>query len=76
MTTTKTNDNARELEKLETVIVKGLLAYSRRNEVIAQLAKDGHKQADITRRINKVRTRLGAPNITPDAVAATIKRKV
>jgi hypothetical protein len=76
MTTPQTNGHSRELEKLEATIVKGLLAYARRNEIISELVKDGHKQADITRRINAVRTKLGAPTITPDAVAATIKRKV
>lgn len=64
----------KELERLERTIVKGLEAYEIRNSLIAELIQAGHRQIDITRSINGVRRRLNAPEITPDAIAATIKR--
>lgn len=69
-------DNAklRELERLERTIVKGLEAFDTRNQLICDLIKDGHRQIDITRSLNAVRRRMNAPELTPDAVAATIKR--
>jgi hypothetical protein len=63
-----------ELDKLERVIVKGLLAFDERNALIAALVANGYKQADIARRLNAIRAALGAPTITPDAIAATLKR--
>lgn len=65
----------RELEKLERTIVKGLEAFERRNTLICELIEDGHRQIDITRTINAVRRRMDASEITPDAIAATIKRQ-
>lgn len=64
----------RELERLERTIVKGLDAFETRNLLIADLIRSGHRQIDITRAINAVRKRMDAPEITPDAIAATIKR--
>ena len=64
----------KELERLERTIVKGLDAFEIRNRLICDLIKDGHRQIDITRSINGVRKRMNAPEITPDAIAATIKR--
>ena len=64
----------KELERLERTIVKGLEAYEVRNALIAELIRAGHRQIDITRSINGVRRRMNAPEITPDAIAATIKR--
>lgn len=63
-----------ELDKLERTICKGLQAYEERNRLVAELVAGGVRQADVARRINAVRTKMGAPVITPDAVAATIKR--
>ena len=64
----------KELERLERTIVKGLEAFEIRNRLICELIRDGHRQIDITRSLNGVRKRMNAPEITPDAVAATIKR--
>jgi len=64
----------RDLEKLERTIVKGLEAFEKRNSLICDLIADGHRQIDITRTINAVRRRMNASEITPDAIAATIKR--
>jgi len=63
-----------DLDRLERTICKGLAAYDARNDLIVSLVKAGHRQADIARRINAVRKKVGAPPITPDAIAATIKR--
>lgn len=63
-----------QLDKLERVIAKGLLAYEERNELIVSLIQSGVKQAEVARRINRVRQHTGAPTITPDAVAATLRR--
>lgn len=73
-TVNETNPTLKDLDNLERVICKGLIAYDARNDLIKALVASGHKQADIARRINIVRKKLGAPQITPDAVAATIKR--
>ena len=62
------------LASLEKTIVTGLLAYEKRNELIAALVADGTRQADVARCVNAVRKDMGAPMITPDAIAATIKR--
>jgi hypothetical protein len=63
-----------ELDALERTIVKGLKAYDLRNELICRLVENGVKQADIARRLNTVRVKMDAPSLTPDAVAATLKR--
>lgn len=63
-----------DLVSLEKVIVKGINAYAKRNALIVALVEAGHKQAEIARQINAVRAENGAPKITPDAIAATLKR--
>jgi hypothetical protein len=63
-----------QLERLETLICKGIRAYEERNQLIADLVRQGHKQSDIARRLNAVRAKHGAPQITPDAIAATLNR--
>jgi hypothetical protein len=63
-----------ELKRLERLIAKGIQAYDRRNALIVALVERGHKQADVARIINRERQKLGVPLITPDAIAATIKR--
>ena len=63
-----------QLDKLERVIAKGLVAYEERNALIVSLIQNGVKQAEVARRINRVRQHTGAPTITPDAVAATMRR--
>lgn len=68
------NTDMTELTKLERTICKGLQAYDARNRLIADLVASGVRQADVARHINAVRKKMGAPPITPDAVAATIKR--
>jgi predicted PilT family ATPase len=70
---TKNND-VEELKRLERLIAKGIQAYDQRNALIVALVARGHKQADVARIINRVREKLGVPLITPDAIAATIKR--
>lgn len=64
----------KELETLERVIVKGLQAYDRRNALICEMVDSGHRQSELARAINKVRAKMKAPQITPDAIAATMKR--
>ena len=64
----------KELQQLEKAIVKGLHAYDRRNELICEMVNAGHRQADLARLINAVRLKMHAPQITPDAIAATMKR--
>lgn len=65
-----------ELDVLEGRICRGLGAFPKRNKMIADLVADGWTQADITRRLNRTRARLGAPLLTPDAIAATINRQL
>ena len=68
------NTDVDELQRLERLIARGIQAYDRRNALIVALVDRGHKQADVARIINRVREKLGVPLITPDAIAATIKR--
>jgi len=68
------NTEIDELQRLERLIAKGIQAYDRRNAIIVALVERGHTQADVARIINRVREKLGVPTITPDAIAATIKR--
>ena len=74
MTTDNNEQQLTELDRLEKIIAKGLTTYNERNNLIVSLVAIGIKQADIARRINKVRSKMGAPTVTPDAVAATLKR--
>lgn len=74
MTKPDSPPSLRDLEKLERTICRGLAAYDERNELIVALVHAGHRQADIARAINSIRKKVGAPPITPDAIAATIKR--
>lgn len=69
----KTND-VDELQRLERLIARGIQAYDQRNALIVALVERGHTQADVARIINRVREKIGVPPITPDAIAATIKR--
>ena len=62
------------LEQLEATIAKGLATYKERNELIVSLVEQGVRQADVARRINKVRAASGVATVTPDAVAATMRR--
>lgn len=64
----------RRLEELETTLVQGLAQFDERNTVIYRLVQTGWKQADITRRINAIRKAHNAPELTPDAVGATVRR--
>lgn len=64
----------KDLEKLERIIVKGINAYDERNELICALVAHGTRQADVARALNAVRRKLNAPELTPDAIAATLKR--
>lgn len=66
---------AQELDRLEAQICRGLLAYPQRNKLIADLVRDGWTQAELTRRLNRIRVRFGVPELTPDAIAAVIKRQ-
>ena len=68
------NTDVEELQRLERQIARGIQAYDRRNALIVALVDRGHKQADVARIINREREKLGVPLITPDAIAATIKR--
>jgi hypothetical protein len=73
MTNTKKND-VDELKRLERLIARGIKAYDERNALIVALVNRGHKQIDVARIINREREKLGVALITPDAIAATIKR--
>ena len=70
---TKNND-IDELQRLERLIARGIKAYDERNALIVALVNRGHKQVDVARIINRERKKLGVALITPDAIAATIKR--
>jgi hypothetical protein len=74
MNTTDKTDDVEVLIRLERLIARGVQAYDRRNAVIVALVERGHKQADIARIINRVREKIGVPVITPDAIAAVVKR--
>ena len=63
-----------QLDSAEAEVIRGLEAFERRNELIYELVASGERQADVTRRINAARAQAGADPITPDAVAATLKR--
>jgi len=67
-------DEEHRLEQLEAVIARGLLAYEERNRLIVRLVEQGEAKASVVRRLNRVRERLGVPTLTPDSVAATIRR--
>ena len=69
-----TDEQLRELARLETVISKGLAAYEERNHLIADLVADGMRQAEITRHLNAVRAKIGVDTLGPCAVAAVIRR--
>lgn len=69
-----TDEQLKQLAKLETVISKGLAAYDERNKLIVRLVEQGVKQAEVTRALNAVRTSHGVAVITPCAVAATMRR--
>jgi hypothetical protein len=72
MTTSK--DDVAELQRLERLIARGIKAYDRRNAIIVALVDRGHRQTDVARIINREREKLGVALITPDAIAAAIKR--
>jgi hypothetical protein len=63
-----------KLAELETKIAKGIATYSERNTLIVRLVESGVSQAEVTRRLNAVRKQAGVATITPDAVAATMRR--
>lgn len=63
-----------QLAELETKIAQGLATYSERNTLIVRLVESGVSQAEVTRRLNTVRKQMGVATITPDAVAATLRR--
>lgn len=63
-----------ELARLETVIANGLLAYEARNRLIVQLVEQGTSQAEVTRRLNKVREKMQVATLSPCAVPATLRR--
>ena len=67
-------DEQHRLEQLEATIARGLLAYEERNALIVRLVEGGEAKASVCRRLNRVRERLGVPTLTPDSVAATIRR--
>lgn len=69
-----TNHTLKDLDSLERTIVKGIQAYEARNALIVYLVDSGVKQAEVARRINSIREKMGAEPITPDAIAATMKR--
>lgn len=67
-------DEEHRLEQLEATIARGLSAYAERNRLIYDLSQRGYRQADLARRLNRVRERLGVSTLTPDSIAATIRR--
>lgn len=68
-------DEVQELDRLERKICRGIGSFARRNELIIKLVADGWSQVGITRRLNRIRVGLGVDPLTPDAIAATIKRQ-
>jgi len=72
---TRSTPTVQELDRLEAKICRGLEAFPLRNKLIADLVAEGWTQAELTRRLNQTRIRLGAPQLTPDAIAATLKRQ-
>ena len=69
-----TEEQLSELARLETVISKGLAAYDQRNRLITDLVGQGVKQAELTRRLNAVRSKVGVATLGPCAVAAVMRR--
>lgn len=69
-----TDKQLAELARLETVISRGLAAYDERNRLIADLVEQGIKQAEVTRRLNAVRSKVGVATLGPCAVAAVMRR--
>jgi hypothetical protein len=67
-------DEEHRLEQLEATIVRGLLAYEERNRLIVRMVEEGEPQARLVRRLNRVRERLGAATLSPDSIAATVRR--
>jgi hypothetical protein len=69
-----TDPSLTDLNTLEKTIVDGQRAYETRNALIVSLVESGVSQASVARHLNALRAAWGAPTITPDAIAATIKR--
>jgi uncharacterized coiled-coil protein SlyX len=67
-------DDERRLEELEAKIARGLAAYAERNQLIYDMTMRGYRQADLVRRLNRIRALLGVSTLTPDSIAATIRR--
>jgi len=67
-------DDEHQLEYLEGIIAKGLAAYESRNRLIVHMVEGGYTKADIARRLNRVRERVGVEALTPAAITATCKR--
>ena len=67
-------DTEHELEHLEAIIARGLAAYDKRNKLIVHMVDMGYSKADIARRLNRVRERVGVEPLTPAAITATCKR--
>ncbi len=63
-----------DLDRLEQTIIEGQRAYEERNALIVALVEAGASQASVARHLNSLRASWGAPSLTPDAIAATIKR--
>ena len=67
-------DEEHRLEHLEGIIARGLSAYEQRNRLIVHMVENGYTKADIARRLNRVRERVGVEPLTAAAITATCKR--
>lgn len=63
------------LEAIEARVVAGQQALAKRNAMLADLARDGWRQAEMTRVLNRARARRGAEPLSPDAVFAALRRQ-
>ena len=62
------------LETLERDVVKGEKALKERNRLVVSMFHKGHRQAELTRRLNRQRLIAKADPLTPDAIYMIIKR--
>ena len=62
------------LEDLERAVILGQRALIARNQMLVELADQGHTGASLYHRLNRVRSDEGAQPLTRDAIFIAIRR--
>lgn len=66
--------NEQRLADLESTYVLGQRALEERNRLVLEMVDAGYTQADIFRRLNEARVKVGGKPITRDAVFMLVRR--